>query len=585
MLTIKNKLDKLREQLSTDNLYGFIVPHADEYLSEYTPACAERLEWITGFTGSSGMAVILEDTALALTDSRYAIQIKEQVEASFYEIADMAKMPLVEWIKDHVTSGHAIGYDPQLHTQKQITDMLEKLEGTGIDLKPILNNPIDVIWKDRPSVPQGMVELFPDKIAGQTSHEKRQIIADKLKADKVDAVILTASDSICWLLNVRGEDVPYNPVVLCRAVLHAKDATLDWFVDEQKLVDGVLEKLGPSITVRTPDTWFDYVQNLTGVIQLDPQRSPFAVLQALEKGQATPLPSKDPCVIPKACKTEQEQLALRQAHIRDGLAVTRFLYWLDNQNLANGHVDEVLIAEKLEDYRRSCPTYRGQSFATIAGWKEHGAIIHYHATPETNSKILDNGLLLLDSGGQYEYGTTDITRTIVLGQINDKMREHFTRCLKGHIAVATAKFDDTAIGSDIDKLARVSLLEGGVDYGHSTGHGVGCFLCVHEDAAPISPRGQDVFKAGMLISNEPGCYIEGQYGIRHENLMLCQEDEDGRLFFDTVTLVPFDLKGINWDLMTVSERNWLVSYHRHVFDMLVPFLDEDEIDWLKSFLI
>lgn len=582
MLTTKNKLELLRARLAAGGLDGFIVPHADEYLSEYTPPSAERLAWLTGFTGSSGASIVLGDKAFAQTDGRYTIQIRQQVDNKLFDIADMAQVSLADWLKTNARKKDVIGYDAQLHTQKQINDLTEKLKGTEIVLKPVEANPIDAIWNDRPAEPAGLIELFPDKIAGASSLQKRQDIAAKLRKEKIDAVVIIPCDSICWLLNVRGDDIDFNPVILSRAVLWAKDGSVDWFVDAGKIPADIGGKLDAGIRQHDPADWFKFLKGIKGIVQFDPQRSPLAVAQALKESGCDVIEGKDPCILPKACKTEEEQLSLRQAHIRDGLAVVRFLFWLDCQRLENGHVDELTVERKLEDYRRADPTYRGPSFATIAGWNANGAIIHYHSTPETNQVINGNGLLLLDSGGQYEYGTTDITRTIVVGQITDQMREHFTRCLKGHIAVATARFDDTTTGVDIDKLARISLQEGGVDFGHSTGHGVGCFLSVHEEASSISPRGNETFKPGMLLSNEPGCYIEGEYGIRLENLMLCQEDTDGKLFFDTVTLVPFDLKGINWKLMTETDKAWLYNYHRHVYEMLAPFLDDVERDWLRE---
>lgn len=579
------KLEQLRKQFALEGIDGFLVPHTDAFGSEYLPASDERLVWITGFTGSAGHAVLLMDKAVVMTDSRYAIQIKQQVDDALFEIADSITLPIGDWLVANAGEGAVIGYDPRLHNKKQIDGIESRVKDKNITLKPILKNPIDVIWTDRPIPPVGIVEMFPDKIAGKTSLEKRTDISAALREERVSAAIITQADSICWLLNIRGDDIPCNPLVLSYLILHSDDGRVDWFVNSDKVPDSVLEALGSDIKQHPLEDFETVVKSLSGAVQFDEGHSPVWVYNLLAAAgiESVSVP-KDPCVTRKAIKTIPEQKSMRQAHLRDGVALTKFLFWMETQDLDDGHVSEISVAEKLEELRRGHESYRGKSFDTIAGWNENGAIVHYHASAETSKTIQGNGLLLLDSGGQYEYGTTDVTRTIVVGNISNEMKDRFTRVLKGHIALSSARFEDETDGKTLDIRARQFLKEVGLDFGHGTGHGVGCFLCVHEEAAPISPRGDKPMKAGMVTSNEPGYYHEGAYGIRHENLMLCQEDDNGLYYFEPLTLVPFDRRGIDWSLMTEDETKWLDDYHRHVRDSLSPFLDDIEAQWLENFL-
>ena len=582
-MNIKDKILKLRRELKSQSVDGFIVPHTDEFGSEYLPANCERLSWITGFTGSSGVAIILSDKAVAMTDGRYTIQIKQQVDRNIFETEDMMAVSVGDWLKENAV-GKVIGYDPKLHTKKQIDGIIESIKDKKITLRPLAQNLIDRIWEDRPAAPQGLVELFPDEIAGVTSNEKRQKIAENLSENKINSVVLTLSDSICWLLNIRGNDIDYNPLVLSYAILH-DNSSVDFYVDAQKIPNLVCSALGNDVRIHPFENFEAGVRTLKGNIQYDDVRSSMWVYNILDDMGADIVLGKDPCIMPKACKTESEQLAIRQAHICDGVALTRFLFWFEAQDLSLGQVTELGIEEKLEEFRQAGRTYRGKSFNTIAGWASNGAIIHYHATPETNKAVTGNGFLLLDSGGQYEYGTTDITRTIIAGDVSPEMKDRFTRVMKGHIALATVRFSTETDGTALDNLARQPLIDEGLNFAHGTGHGVGCFMCVHEESSSISPRGKSPFKHGMLVSNEPGYYKEGEFGIRHENLILCQEDkETGELYFDTVTVVPFDVRGIDWELMTDGEREWLENYHRHVFETLGPFLDELELQWLRNTL-
>ena len=581
---IKKRLSQLREKLNESGVDGFIVPHTDEFGSEYLPVNCERLQWITGFTGSSGSAIILKDSAVAMTDGRYTIQMKNQVDTNLFELCDMMSVSIGDWLAFNAPAKTIIGFDPQLYTKKQFDLLVEKTKDKQISFKPMPQNPIDTIWMDRPTAPLGIVELFPDDIAGATSQQKRQKIAQQLAADKIDSCILTLPDSICWLLNIRGSDIDFNPLVLSYAILH-KDQSVDWYVNAEKVPSMVKDALGGDITIYPFEDFTEALRQLKGNIQYDDDRSSMWIFNLLDESDADIVLGKDPCIMPKACKTHAEQLAIKQAHIRDGVALTRFLFWFEAQDLSLGHITEMVVEEKLEEFRRANRTYRGKSFSTIAGWAENGAIIHYHATPETNKVIQGNNFLLLDSGGQYEYGTTDITRTIIAGVVTPEMKDRFTRVMKGHIALARARFSAETIGASLDNLARQPLIDEGLNFAHGTGHGVGCYMCVHEESSSISPRGQAPFRPGMLVSNEPGYYSQGEFGIRHENLILCQEDkEKNEYYFETVTVVPFDMRGIDWDLITDDEREWLDTYHHFVLDTLTPFLDELELHWLENTL-
>lgn len=586
MRAVAEKLVLLREQLRLNGVNGFIVPHADEFQSEYLPPSAERLAYITDFTGSAGAAIVMESKAVAMTDGRYTIQIRRQVESAYFEIADSTQVSLADWLFLNATRGQVIGYDPRLHTAKQIEELSGKLSLKGILLKALPRNPIDVIWTDRPAPPMAEAEIFPDTIAGLTSLEKRERVSEAVLGSGARAVVLTLPDSIAWLLNVRGHDVDHNPLVLSNAILHAETAAVDWFVDEQKVPDLLREHLGERVSIFLPQQLEQELGKLKGPVLVDFSRSSLWHIDTLKAAGVEVLSGKDPCILFKACKSGAEQNAMRSVHIRDGVAMVRFLSWLDAQDFSQAAHSEISLAEKLEAFRKADPYYRDSSFDTICGWAQHGAIIHYRAMPETFQTIGINNLLLLDSGGQYADGTTDVTRTVVIGVVGDEVKDRFTRVLKGHINLARARFPQGTVGAQLDTFAREALWEVGLDYAHGTGHGVGCYLSVHEEAASISPRGADPVRVGMILSNEPGYYEEGAYGIRHENLLLCHESgalsSDGRnlLHFETLTLVPFDRRGITVSLLRLEEREWLNAYHARVRETLLPYLDEAEQAWL-----
>ncbi len=580
--TYKVKLAALRENMAQQGLDGLIVPHADAFQSEYPPPGARRLEWLTGFNGSAGVAVVLADKAVVMSDGRYTIQLAQQVDGDLFETSDVTKAGVSKWLPKNASRGDVIGYDPWLFTPKQIEGLEEKVEDSGIVLKPVSENSVDAIWQDRPEVPMVAATIFPEEVAGISSAKKREMIAEEVKKAGGDAVILTLPDSICWLLNVRGNDVDYVPSVLSYTILYA-DGTVDWFVEPEKVPDDVKKHLGQGVQVIEPSELAQSVTKLKGKVLLDFERSPMWF-----KEQAIDVVDfKDPCILPKACKTKEERAAIEQAHVSDGVAIVRFLVWLD-QEAEKGQLTELGVVEKLEDFRQENENYKGPSFDTISGFGPNGAIVHYRVSEETNLKIKPSGLLLVDSGGQYHWGTTDITRTIAIGEPSEEMRVNFTRVLKGHIAVAMARFPVGTVGAQIDALARQPLWNCGLDFAHGTGHGVGCYLQVHEEAASISPRGKEPFKAGMLISNEPGYYKEGAYGIRIENLVLveeagrCADTDTEMLSFKTVTLAPIDRRLIMEDMLGKEEREWLDAYHVRIRDILSPNLDKDVAAWLEE---
>lgn len=573
------KLHKLRKAFAKEGVDGFLVPRADEYQGEYVPECAERLAWLTGFTGSAGLAIILTDKAMVMSDGRYTTQLANQVDKGLYELVNSFDVKSEDWLKDNTGKNTVIGYDPKLHTPDQV----KAKEKAGIILKAVTTNPVDAVWKNRPKPPQEKVELFPETYAGATAHDKIQDVQKELKYKKADAVVLTMPDSIAWLFNIRGHDVPYIPVALSYAIIPATGKA-QWFIDENKITDAVRQNLQDIVEIKSqqdlPKVLEEHGKNAK-TIMLDPKRSSIWFKNLLENAGANIVEADDPCVLPRACKNASEQAAMRASHIRDGVAIVKFLKWLEEE-APKEKLTELSVEAKLEAFRAEASEFREPSFSTIAGYGEHGAIVHYRANKQTNSTIKLDNLLLLDSGGQYEDGTTDITRTMAIGTPTQEMKERFTLVLKGHIALASAHFKKGTQGKDLDALARKPLKDNGLDYAHGTGHGVGCYLSVHEEAASINDRGDKAVQAGMILSNEPGYYKDGEYGIRIENLLLAQEAQDGSLYFDTITLAPIDKNLILTDMLGDKEKEWLNDYHERVFKTLSPLLDKPTADWLKQ---
>ncbi|MCB9988689.1 MAG: aminopeptidase P family protein [Rhodospirillales bacterium] len=587
MSEFEKRLGLVREEIARLQLDGYIIPRTDEFLGEYVPACAERLAWLTGFDGSAGIAAVLPDRAVVMSDGRYTLQLEQQVNRALYEAGDMYEAPLSDWLRDHAEEGARIGYDPMLFTPPQI----ESLSKAPVELVAVEGNLIDAVWNDRPAPPLEAVEMFPDEMAGKTAGEKRTEISASLEKEGLDAFVLTAPESVSWLLNVRGADVPHIPVVLSYAIIYA-GGRIDWFVDPGKQGADVLPFFPQEVFCHDISKLSDNLLNLKDkVVGLDYKRSSVWFRQVLTTAGAQVKDIEDPCIEPRACKNEAERAAITETHIRDGVALVRFLKWVDEQG-PKKKLTELDIVAKREECSRLDPLYREASFDTIAGWADNGAVVHYRVTKETNKPIKPPGLLLVDSGGQYcgggVAGTTDVTRTVAIGEPTDDMRENFTRVLKGHIGVATARFPEGTTGGHIDALARKPLWDVGRDYDHGTGHGVGCYLSVHEEAAGISKRAGMPFKAGMLISNEPGYYKAGEYGIRIESLVFVVEDglredtDKKMLAFETVTMAPIDRNLIDPVLLSASETKWLNAYHRTVYETLAPRLESDVAAWLEQ---
>ena len=589
------KLTAIRAQMKQHAVQAYMIPRGDEYLGEFVAPYAERLRYISGFTGSAGLAIIMEERAFALTDARYTIQIAAQVDTDCFEVGDYISRPPVEWIMDHAQEGDIVGYDPHLHTAAQIEKMEKELAGKNIMLKPISDNLVDQIWDDQPAKPQGKVIAFPEYLAGLSVAQKIDIICETLAEEHgltQGTLLITLPDSIGWLLNIRGSDTEYIPQILSIALVDLKHKTVRWFVAKEKLSI----TLPDEITICDPNSLKQELYSLNGALILDSKRAPIWFKGAVSREGVDLHDIKDPCILPKSLKTEAEQEALKEAHIIDGVALVKFLHWFETELASGADLYEYETAEKLESLRREHDSYRGASFPTICGAGANGAIVHYRATAENNTKIERDTLLLIDSGGQYLgaephtniAGTTDITRTIATGVLSDEIKAHYTLVLKGHIALAMAQFPYGTKGAQVDVYARKPLWDAHIDFAHGTGHGVGCFGAVHEEAASISPRGAEVLQPGMLISNEPGYYQEDSHGIRTENLVLVKVIGENpsltlpMLGFETVTLCPIDMGALDVSLLSEEEKGWLNRYHKRVYETLSPRLDEERTVWLRE---
>ena len=582
-----DRLRRLRDEMKKRRLQGFLVPRADEYQGENVPLRAERLAWITGFTGSAGMAVVLADTAAVFVDGRYTLQVSAEVDQAYFKPLHLTEDPPAAWIADHLKPKARLGYDPWLLTPAQVDTYAAAAAKAGGRLVACADNPLDAAWETQPPPPLSTAFRHAEAHAGRNSLEKRRVVAQALSAANLDAVFLGTPDSIAWLLNLRGGDVPYTPLMLAFAILRA-DTSVHLFVDPRKLPGSLVKSLGGGLRVLAPDALgatLDRMGEARERVGLARNAVPAWVEQRLRAAGARLNWQPDPTAIPKARKNETELAGMRAAHHRDGAALCRFLAWLDNET-ARGAVRESQAADKLEQFRGTDPAYRGPSFATIAGAGANGAVVHYRLRAETD-RLLDRGtLFLLDSGGQYVDGTTDVTRTLAIGEPSEDMRVRFTLVLKGHVALAMARFPKGTTGSQLDVMARRPLWEAGLDYDHGTGHGVGCFLSVHEGPARISKVPNAVaLEPGMVLSNEPGFYAPGAYGIRIENLVAVVEAAPGAddrpfLGFETLTLAPIDRSLIRADLLTPDELAWIESYHLRVRREITPLLDTETAAWL-----
>ena len=567
------RLKDLRNEIKSSSLDGFLIPRTDEFQSEFLAPYAERLAWLTGFTGSAGLGVVLGDAAYIVTDGRYTLQINAEVDANLYKTGDIFENKASDWIAENVKKGAVIGYDPYLHTPAQITEFEQTLKSKGIGLKPVSKNLVDAVWKNQPVRPDDKVILFEEKFAGRTSLEKRNLITEKIKSFDLDHFVITQPDSIAWLLNVRGSDVAHTPIALSYADID-KEGNVTWYIDPPKVPDEVRKKLGNRVTIQSPlqlEADMKILATHDQKIGLDYKRSPVWFKNILENDKAQLCDITDPIIAPRAAKLPAELDASRQAHRRDGQVLTKFFKWFAEE-APKGTLTELDVVNKLRQYREATGLLKDTSFETICGWAGNGAIVHYRVTPKTNKAIKGDGILLLDSGGQYEDGTTDITRTVAVGTPTQEQRENFTRVLKGHIALARAVFPEGTTGAQLDTLARQPLWDAGLDFAHGTGHGVGVYLSVHEEAASISGRSHAPLKEGMILSNEPGFYKDGEYGIRIENLVIVKDtgkvNSAGRkmLGFETITLVPLDKSLIEPKLLNANEQAWLDEYHKAVDD-------------------
>ena len=592
MSTYEARLQALREQLKADRLDGFVVPLTDEHMSEYVGSYAQRLAWLTGFQGSAGSAVVLPEEAAIFVDGRYTLQVRDQVDGNFWSYQSVPQTSIADWLKTHAPDGGRIGYDPWLHTKEWVAKAKEALADRGAELVPVGANPIDKIWNDRPEPSRARLIVHPDAYAGESSPSKRQKMADWLREQKADAAVLAALDSIAWTFNVRGQDVDRTPVALSFALVH-DDGTADLFVASEKIGDDVRQHLGNGVRIHERSEFEAALGRLGGkTIAVDPERSVAAIFEALDKAGARIVTRRDPAVLPKAIKNEVEIAGHRAAQARDGAALSRFLHWLSIE-APKGGVDELSAAAKLQDFRQQGGDLRDLSFDTISGAGPNGAIVHYRVSDATNRPLEKDQIYLVDSGGQYPDGTTDVTRTVIVGTPTAEMKDRFTRVLQGHIAVARAVFPEGTRGSQLDSFARQFLWNAGLDYAHGTGHGVGSFLSVHEGPQRISPAGSaqpggdEPLKAGMFLSNEPGYYKTGEYGIRVENLVLVVPveiagAEKKMLGFETLTFAPIDRNLIEVSMLSPAERTWVDDYHAQVLRIVGPQLDGEAKAWLEA---
>jgi len=579
----------LRKQLKKHKLAAFLVPRADEYQNEYVPPNAERLSWLTGFTGSAGMAIVAGKTAALFVDGRYTLQAPEQIDTGVFEILQIPENMPSDWIKKHLKKGDTLGYDPRLHTIKAIEGLQKATDEVGVQLNAQHENPVDAIWEDRPAPPRGAVSLHPVKYSGALAAKKISSIQRLLRKAKTNATILTLPESIAWLLNVRGQDVPHTPLPLCFAILPSKGKP-ELFITPKKLSANVRKALAKDVTLRKPNDLSSALATLgkEGTkVQLDPETASQWFADQLKEAGAEIVHGADPCIALKAKKNRVEIAGTRTAHKRDGVAMCRFLAWLD-ANALIAKLDEISAAKKLEAFRKQTGALKEISFDTISGAGANGAIVHYRVSESSNAPLRPGSLYLVDSGAQYLDGTTDITRTVSVGEPTKDMRRHFTLVLKGHIAISAARFPKGTRGVDLDPLARAALWNAGLDFDHGTGHGVGSYLSVHEGPQSISKRGIVALEPGMILSNEPGYYREGEYGIRIENLELVaplrkvKGGTRSMMSFETLTLAPIDRRLIDALLLTSDELNWLNAYHARVLKEIGPELKGKDKAWLKA---
>ncbi|WP_135445560.1 aminopeptidase P family protein [Vibrio tasmaniensis] len=581
------RVTAVRAWLEANHLDAVIIPHEDEYLGEYVPAHNERLHWLTGFTGSAGAAVITCETAAIFVDGRYTVQVRKQVPAELFEYRHLIEEPALDWIINSLPQGSKVAFDPRMHTAAWLKGAQAKL-AEKVELTTLSSNPIDELWSDRPEPVVSDVRLMATDAVGQSSESKRAEIAGLLKEKGADAAILTELDSICWLLNIRGLDVSRLPVVLSNAIIHA-DESVDFFLDPARIPADFEAHVGNGIRVSHPSELEARLQSLTGKnVSVDSGTSNAWYTLVLQNAGAHIIEAADPCLMPKAAKNATEIAGMKACHIRDGVAMAKFLSWIDAE-VAQGNLhNEAVLADKVQSFREQDPTLMDLSFDTISAAGGNAAMCHYnHENQPEPGQLELNTLYLVDSGGQYLDGTTDITRTIAIGQPSDEMIQQFTLALKGHIGIARARFPQGTRGFQLDILARQHLWAEGFDYDHGTGHGVGHFLSVHEGPQSISKKLIDVpLVEGMVLSNEPGYYRADEFGIRIENLELVVElptqGDFSVLTFESLTRCPIDKRNINVDLLTRPELAWLNDYHQKVWNDVSPLVEGDTLEWLRQ---
>ena len=593
-LSHEARLSALRAELKRRGLDGFVVPISDEHMSEYVGAYAQRLAWLTGFGGSAGTVVVLADRAAIFVDGRYTLQVRDQVDGAHYEYLSVPETGVAKWLGEVAGEGARIGYDAWLHSRGWAQAVGKALEGRKAELVAVEGNPVDAVWADRPAPSPAPAFVHPDSLSGQSSEAKRAAVAQWLAEKKLDAVAITALDSIAWLLNIRGVDVEHTPVALSFVLAHA-DGTADLFIAPEKVTPDLRAHLGNAVRIAPRQDFVPALRALAGKrVAVDPETAVAAIFAELSDHGAQVVEERDPCVLPKACKNPVEQAGHRAAQAQDGAAMVRFLHWLAQEG-PKRTVTEIAAAEYLHQCRREAGDLRDLSFDTISGAGPNGAIVHYRVSEKTNRRLEPGSVYLVDSGGQYPAGTTDITRTVWIGpgEPGNEVKDRYTRVLKGHIALSNAMFPKGTQGHQLDVLARQFLWAAGLDYAHGTGHGVGSFLSVHEGPQRIAKAtgaqagtAQELLP-GMILSNEPGYYKTGEYGIRIENLVLVEErapegSEGAFMGFEVLTFCPIDRALVDCRLLTRDEVAWWNAYHARVLDVVGPQLSGPALDWLKD---
>lgn len=574
------RVASIRAEMRKQSLDGIIIPRGDAHQGEYVAPHDERLSWATGFTGSAGMAIVLTDSAAIFIDGRYTLQVTDQTDGSIFTPLHLIEAPPAQWLRKTVKAGQRIGFDPWLHTPNGLEPLAAAVKDAGGTLVAVEHSPVDLAWRDQPPPPLAPIVAHDLSLAGEASAQKRTRIAASVTAAKANAAVITLPESIAWLLNIRGGDVSHVPLPHSFATINAEGA-VDLFVAPQKVSPALNAHLGNGVRVRPVEEFgaaLDQLGAARSAVLIDPAWSAVWAFDRLQRAGATVIRGADPCLLPKACKNKVELDGVRAAHVRDGVALSRFLVWAKREG-SKGAISEIQACEKLEDFRRETGALKDLSFDSISGSGPNGAIVHYRVTRKTDRRLAPGELFLIDSGGQYADGTTDVTRTVALGAPTAEMRDRFTRVLQGHIALATAVFPEGTTGAQLDTLARAPLWQAGLDYDHGTGHGVGAYLSVHEGPQSISKRPiTQALLPGMICSNEPGYYKTGGYGIRIENLIVVeprtmQGGERKMLGFETITLAPIDLDLVEVSMLSVSERGWLNAYHARVRETLTPLLD------------